>query len=69
MKRKLEISELIFKLLSYLLLTMFAVGCLYPFVYTVSSAISGYVEVRDSTIVLFPKKDRKSTRLNSSHAT
>ena len=41
MRRKLEISELIFKLLSYLLLTMFAVGCLYPFVYTISSAISG----------------------------
>ncbi|MBQ8967410.1 carbohydrate ABC transporter permease [Ruminococcus sp.] len=55
MRRKLEISELIFKLLSYLLLTMFAVGCLYPFLYTISSAISGYVEVRDSTIVLFPK--------------
>ena len=55
MKRKLEISELIFKIISYLLLTMFAVGCLYPFIYTISSAISGYVEVRDSTIVLFPK--------------
>lgn len=34
---------------------MFAVGCLYPFIYTISSAISGYVEVRDSTIILFPK--------------
>ena len=55
MKRKLEISELIFKVISYLLLTMFAVGCLYPFIYTISSAISGYVEVRDSTIILFPK--------------
>jgi len=55
MKRKLEISELIFKVISYLLLTMFAIGCLYPFIYTISSAISGYVEVRDSTIILFPK--------------
>lgn len=55
MRRKLEISELIFKILSYLLLTMFAIGCLYPFIYTISSAISGYVEVRDSTIILFPK--------------
>ena len=55
MQRKLEISELVFKVLSYLLLTVFAIGCLYPFVYTVSSAISGYYEVRDSVIVLFPK--------------
>ncbi|MBR6274837.1 MAG: carbohydrate ABC transporter permease [Lachnospiraceae bacterium] len=55
MKRKLEISEFIFKLISYLLLTMFAIGCLYPFIYTISSAISGYEEVRDAKIVLFPK--------------
>ena len=55
MRRKLEMSELIFRLLSYLLLTMFAIACLYPFVYTLSSAISGYNEVRDSTIVLLPK--------------
>ena len=55
MRRKLEMSELIFRLLSYLLLTMFAVACLYPFVYTLSSAVSGYNEVRDSTIVLLPK--------------
>ena len=55
MKRKLEMSELVFKILSYLLLTIFAIGCLYPFVYTISSAISGYEEVRDSMIVLFPK--------------
>lgn len=55
MKRKLEISELIFKVISYLLLTIFALSCLYPFVYTVSSSISGYKEVTYSEIVLFPK--------------
>ena len=32
MKRKLEISELIFKVISYTLLTVFALCCLYPFV-------------------------------------
>ena len=41
MKRKLEISELIFKILSYTLLTVFALCCLYPFVYAVSASISG----------------------------
>jgi putative aldouronate transport system permease protein len=34
---------------------MFAIGCLYPFIYTISSAISGYEDVRDAKIVLFPK--------------
>ena len=41
MKRKLEISELIFKILAYTLLTVFALLCLYPFLYAVSASISG----------------------------
>ena len=40
MKRKLEISELIFKILSYFFLTVFALMCLYPFVYNI--LIPGY---------------------------
>ena len=55
MKRKLEISELIFKVISYLLLTVFAVCCLYPFLYAVSSAISGAQAVEYGKIILFPK--------------
>ncbi len=55
MKRKLEISELIFKIISYLLLTIFALGCLYPFVYAISAAISGRAAVEYSEVVLFPK--------------
>lgn len=55
MKRKLEISELIFKIVSYTLLTIFALCCLYPFVYAVSAAISGRDAVEYSKIVLFPK--------------
>ena len=55
MKRKLEISELIFKILSYLFLTIFAVCCLYPFLYAVSAAISGREAVEYGQIVLFPK--------------
>ena len=56
MKRKLEISELIFKVISYTLLTVFALACLYPFVYAISSALSGYDPVMDGTVVLFPKE-------------
>ncbi len=56
MKRKLEISELIFKIISYTLLAIFALACLYPFVYAISSALSGYDPVMDGTVVLFPKE-------------
>ncbi|MBP5670597.1 MAG: carbohydrate ABC transporter permease [Lachnospiraceae bacterium] len=55
MKRKLEVSELIFKIISYTLLAVFSLACLYPFVYAVSSALSGYDAVMDGTVVLFPK--------------
>ena len=55
MKRRLEISELIFKVLSYLLLTIFAICCLYPFVYAISAAISSKSAVEYGEIILFPK--------------
>ncbi len=55
MKRKLEISELIFKIISYTLLTIFALCCLYPFVYAVSASISGREAVEYGRIVLFPQ--------------
>ncbi len=55
MKRKLEISELIFKIISYTLLTVFALCCLYPFVYTVSASMSGRHAVEYGQVVLFPK--------------
>ena len=55
MKRKLEVSELIFKIISYTLLTVFALACLYPFVYAISAALSGRQAVEYNTVVLFPK--------------
>ena len=55
MKRKLEVSELIFKVISYTLLTVFALACLYPFLYAVSASISGAHEVDYNEIVLLPK--------------
>ena len=55
MKRKLEISELIFKIISYTLLTVFALCCLYPFVYAVSASISGQHAVDYGEVVLLPK--------------
>ncbi len=55
MKRKLEMSELIFKIISYVLLTIFALCCLYPFVYAISASISGRAAVDYNEIVIFPK--------------
>ena len=55
MKRKLEISELIFKIISYTLLTVFALACLYPFVYAISASISVRDAVEYGEVVLFPK--------------
>lgn len=55
MKRKLEISELIFKIVSYVFLTIFAVCCLYPFLYAISASISGRDAVEYGQIVLLPK--------------
>ena len=55
MKRKLEISELIFKIISYLLLTAFGLMCLYPFLYAVSASISGRHAVEYQELILFPK--------------
>ena len=55
MKRKLETSEMIFKVISYTLLTVFAICCLYPFFYAISAAISGKHAVEYNEIILFPK--------------
>lgn len=55
MKRKLEITELIFKVISYTCLTVFALCCLYPFVYAISASISGREAVEYGRIVLFPQ--------------
>ena len=55
MKRKLEISELIFKIFSYTFLTVFALLCLYPFLYAVSASISGRHAVEYQELIIFPK--------------
>ena len=40
MKRKMEISELIFKIIAYVFLIIFAVMCVYPFIYALCSSFS-----------------------------
>ena len=55
MKRKLETSELIFKILSYTLLLIFSLACLYPFLYAISASVSGRTAVDYNQVILFPK--------------
>ena len=55
MKRKLEISELIFRIISYVFLTAFALMCLYPFLYALSASVSGRHAVEYGQVVLLPK--------------
>ncbi len=54
MKRKLEISEMIFKIISYTCLAIFSICCLYPFVYAISAAISSKEAVEMGQVTLLP---------------
>lgn len=56
MKRKLEVTELIFKILSYAFLTVFSLCCLYPFIYAISASMSGIKAIESGSVVLFPKE-------------
>ena len=59
MKRKLEVSELIFKIISYTFLTIFALLCLYPFIYVISAALSSYDAITYSRVILWPTNNGK----------
>ncbi len=54
MKRKTELSELIFRIVAYFFLIVFAIMCVYPLIYAVSSAMSGMDAVDQGSVVLFP---------------
>lgn len=60
MKRRLAASEIIFKVISYTFLTVFALCCLYPFVYAISASISSREAVDHGDVVLFPKGDSEN---------
>ena len=64
MKRKLETSEMIFKVISYTLLCVFALACLYPFVYAVSASVSSAHSVDYGKVVLFPPVLETETQEN-----
>ena len=52
--KRLDRSEVIFKIFSYVLLTVFALCCLYPFVFVLSNSISSKSAVDAGTITFLP---------------
>ncbi len=54
MKRKTEASELIFKIVAYFVLIVFALLCVYPLIYALSSAFSSSNAVDTGKVVLWP---------------
>lgn len=52
--KRLDKSELIFKIFAYVLVTLFALSTLYPLVYVLSAALSSRAAVDGGHVVLFP---------------
>lgn len=52
---RLDKTELIFSILAYTFVTLFAIICLYPFVYTFSAAISGIDAMQSGKVILLPR--------------
>ena len=52
--KRLDSTEIVFKVLAYTFLTVFALFCLYPFVYAISAALSGRVAYYSGKVVLLP---------------
>jgi putative aldouronate transport system permease protein len=54
MKRKMEISELIFKIVAYVFLILFALMCLYPLIYVLAGTFSSADAVTNNIVILWP---------------
>ncbi len=52
--KRLDRSEIIFKVIAYTFVTLFAICCLYPFIYTLSAALSSYDAMKEGKVILFP---------------
>ena len=55
--KRLDRSEIVFKILAYVLLTLFALACLYPFVYLLSASISiQCISIEESFFIASPAR-------------
>lgn len=61
---RLDKTEVIFKILAYTFATMFALVCLYPFIYTISASISGIEAMESGRVILLPKDIQYNTLID-----
>jgi putative aldouronate transport system permease protein len=52
--KRLDRSEIIFKIASYVILTIFALACLYPFIYILSASVSTKEHMDAGRVYLWP---------------
>ncbi len=52
--KRLDKSELIFKIIAYVFVGLFALSTLYPFIYSISMALSSKIAVETGAVVLWP---------------
>ncbi len=52
--KRLDKSELIFKIIAYVFVGLFALSTLYPFIYSISMAVSSKLAVETGAVVLWP---------------
>ncbi|MDE6407774.1 MAG: carbohydrate ABC transporter permease [Anaeroplasmataceae bacterium] len=52
--KRLDRSEIIFKVLAYVLLTLFSLACLYPFIFIISASVSSKAAMDASKVYLWP---------------
>lgn len=52
--KRLDKSEIIFKIIAYTFTILFALMCLYPLVYAVAGTFSGTVELMQGKVILWP---------------
>lgn len=52
--KRLDKTEIVFKVFSYVLLTIFAIACLYPLIYVLAVAFSSTAAYENTTITIVP---------------
>lgn len=52
--QRLDVTELIFKIIAYVLVTLFALAALYPFIYTVSASVSSKLAFEQGQVIFWP---------------
>ena len=58
--KRLDKTEIVFKILSYVILTVFALACLYPLIYVLVNSLSDMTQADANNVVIVPLVTSKS---------